>query len=94
MCGSHSSFRRLRSSATVTPRSLANFGSFFPVSTHATLLFAGGSNTGIPQGLKITEPYDGLSYAPTVLKLAGKKEFSELPGPVIDELFPAVEAER
>jgi hypothetical protein len=71
-----------------------NHGSFFPVSTHATLLFAGGSKTGIPQGLKITEPYDGLSYAPTVLKLAGKAEFSELPGPVIEELFPVVEAKR
>ena len=64
-----------------------NHGSFFPVSSHATLLFAGGSKTGIPRGLRIAEPYDGLSFAPTVLKLAGKAGDKPLPGPVIEELF-------
>jgi len=49
-----------------------NHGSFFRTSTHATLMFAGGSRTGIPRGLLIDKPYDGLSFAPTVLSLAGK----------------------
>jgi len=69
-----------------------NHGSFFPVSTHATLMFAGGARTGIPRGLKISEPYDALSFAPTVLKLAGMPQYAQLPGQVIEELFPAVPA--
>jgi hypothetical protein len=69
-----------------------NHGSFFPVSTHATLLFAGGKKTGIPRGLRISEPYDTLSFAPTVLKLAGKPEYARLPGPVIQELFTDIAA--
>jgi len=60
-----------------------NHGSFFPVSSHATLLFAGGSRTGIPRGLKITEPYDGLSFAPTIKRLVA----GAASGPVIEELF-------
>jgi hypothetical protein len=68
-----------------------NHGGFFQPSAHATLLFAGGSDTGIPRGLKIEEPYDGISYAPTVLKLAGLPGYANLQGPVIEELFaPAV----
>lgn len=49
-----------------------NHGSFFRASTHSTLMFAGGSGTGIPRGLVIEEPYDSLSFAPTVLALVGK----------------------
>jgi hypothetical protein len=66
-----------------------NHGSFFRVSTHSSLLFAGGAKTGLPRGLKITEPYDGLSYVPTMLKLVGMPGYRQLPGPVIEELFPA-----
>ena len=65
-----------------------NHGAFFRVSTHSTLLLAGGERTGLPRGLKIIEPYDGLSFAPTVLRLVGKGEYRRLPGPVIEELFP------
>ena len=67
-----------------------NHGSFFPVSSHATLLFAGGSRTGIPRGLKITEPYDGLSFAPTVKRMLDVGSWmldGSRSGPVIEELF-------
>jgi len=84
-----------------------NHGSFLRVSTHSTLLFAGGERTGIPRGLDITEPYDSLSFAPTLLALTGRIEdgtkptpalwrqgFRAFPGRVIGELFsqPAPEA--
>jgi hypothetical protein len=59
-----------------------NHGSFFPVSMQATLLLAGA---GVPRGLAVEAPYDALSFAPTVLKLAGKSK--DLPGRVIEELF-------
>jgi hypothetical protein len=77
-----------------------NHGSFQRVSTHATLLFAGGERTGIPRGLDISEPYDSLSFAPTLLALTGQLEegtkpipalwhrgFRTFPGRVIAELF-------
>lgn len=64
-----------------------NHGSFFPVSMHATLLLAGGGRTGIPRGLRISDHYDTLSFAPTVLKLVGSSGYRQLPGPVIEELF-------
>ncbi|HEX8336763.1 MAG TPA: alkaline phosphatase family protein, partial [Pyrinomonadaceae bacterium] len=35
-----------------------NHGSFFRVSTHSTLMLAGGESTGIPRGLSVEEPYD------------------------------------
>ncbi len=72
-----------------------NHGSFFRASTHATLMFAGGPATGIPEGLAVDRPYDSLSFVPTILTLIGKintqglsKELTErgfraLPGPVI-----------
>ncbi len=62
-----------------------NHGSFFPVSTHSVLLFAGGKNTGIPAGLRVETPYDSLSFVPTILSLMGRPE-ADLPGPVIQEL--------
>jgi len=49
-----------------------NHGSFFRASTHSTLMFAGGPRTGIPRGLLITEPYDSLSFVPTILSLTGQ----------------------
>jgi hypothetical protein len=58
-----------------------NHGAFFQASTHSVMLFAGG---GIPKGLRVEKPYDGLSLVPTILKLLGRPE-PDLPGPVIEE---------
>jgi len=76
-----------------------NHGSLFRISTHATLLFAGGERTGIPRGLAVTEPYDNLSFVPTILALTGnlepdnrpveslsKRGFMKFPGRVITEV--------
>ncbi|HKP48128.1 MAG TPA: alkaline phosphatase family protein [Pyrinomonadaceae bacterium] len=76
-----------------------NHGSFFRISTHSTLMFAGGERTGIPRGLAISEPYDSLSVAPTILALSGnlqhdnqptpnlsKRGFVKFPGRVITEV--------
>ena len=60
-----------------------NHGSFFRISTHSTLMFAGA---GVPHGLTNDEPYDSLSFAPTVLRLLGRD--AKLPGPVIQGLAP------
>ncbi len=49
-----------------------NHGSFYRVSTHSTLMFAGGGNTGIPRGAIIEEPYDSLSFVPTVMALTNR----------------------
>jgi len=65
-----------------------NHGSFLRVSTHATLLFAGGDGTGIPRGLRVAAPYDSLSFAPTILALMGRRD-PTLPGPLIRELVSA-----
>jgi hypothetical protein len=77
-----------------------NHGSFFRVSTHATLMFSGGAKTGIPQNFAITEPYDSLSFMPTILALTGqlhdghspvpvlwKKGFRPFPGRLIEEVL-------
>ena len=79
-----------------------NHGSFLRVSTHSTLMFAGGDRTGIPHGLVIDAPYDSLSFVPTVLVLTGQGDregrpvpalrergFTDLPGRVIREMFEA-----
>jgi hypothetical protein len=77
-----------------------NHGSFYRVSTHSVLMFAGGENTGIPRGLAIEEPYDSLDLAPTLLEFTGeadngrpnsdlvKKGFRQFAGRVIREVFP------
>jgi hypothetical protein len=83
-----------------------NHGSFLRVSTHATLLFAGGERTGVPRGLAVSEPYDSLSFVPTIFALTGQIEdgtrpvpalwrqgFRTFPGRVIGELFNAAEPE-
>jgi len=58
-----------------------NHGSFLRASTHSILLFAGGADTGIPQHLEIQEPYDSLSFVPTILDLMGRHaEAAKLPG--------------
>lgn len=76
-----------------------NHGSLFRISTHSTLLFAGGERTGIARGLAVTEPYDSLSVVPTILALTGnlesdnrpvdalaKRGFTKFPGRVISEV--------
>lgn len=65
-----------------------NHGSFFRISTHSVLMLAGA---GIPPGMLIAQPYDSLSFAPTVLALANALRPGELkrfPGPLIEELVP------
>ncbi|MDQ5844751.1 MAG: alkaline phosphatase family protein [Acidobacteriota bacterium] len=77
-----------------------NHGSFFRISTHSTLMMAGGSKTGIPQAAIIDEPYDALSFVPTVLALTGNlrddnnpvsslwdKGFRRFPGRPIKEVL-------
>ncbi|HEX8635213.1 MAG TPA: alkaline phosphatase family protein [Pyrinomonadaceae bacterium] len=49
-----------------------NHGSFFRVSTHSTLMLAGGAATRIPRALVIREPYDSLSFVPTILALTNQ----------------------
>ena len=76
-----------------------NHGSLFRISTHSTLMFAGGERTGVPRGLAVTEPYDSLSVVPTILALTGnlesdnrpveslaKRGFKKFPGRVITEV--------
>jgi len=78
-----------------------NHGSFFRISTHSALMLAGGNKTGIPRATVIDEPYDGLSFVPTVLALTGylrddnnpvpqlrEKGFRRFPGSPIKELLP------
>ena len=63
-----------------------NHGSFFRVSTNSTFMIAGGSKTGIPRGLAVEEPYDGMSFAPTILRLMGKIDDENRPVPELYEL--------
>jgi hypothetical protein len=76
-----------------------NHGSFFRISTHSTLMFAGGESTGIPRGFAVAEPYDSLSVVPTILALTGnlqsdnrpvesltRRGFTKFPGRVITEV--------
>ncbi|PWT89544.1 MAG: hypothetical protein C5B55_11235, partial [Blastocatellia bacterium] len=78
-----------------------NHGSFFRISTHSEFMIAGGRNTNLPVGVAITEPYDSLSYVPTLLALTGElrddsrplpilweKGFRQFPGRVVKELLP------
>jgi hypothetical protein len=62
-----------------------NHGSFFRISTNSTLMFWGGAATGIPQGLVVEEPYDSLSFAPTLLALTGQLSDRQRPVPVLWE---------
>ena len=59
-----------------------NHGSFFRISTHSVLMFAGAN---IPVGLRIEQPYDSLNFVPTVLKLLGRPT-TGYPGAPISEL--------
>jgi hypothetical protein len=60
-----------------------NHGSFFRISTHSTLMLAGGERTGIPQREVIEEPYDSLSFVPTVMALTGQLRDERVPVPVL-----------
>jgi type I phosphodiesterase/nucleotide pyrophosphatase len=62
-----------------------NHGSFFRISTHSTLMFAGGDKTGVPRGEVVEEPYDNLSFVPTVLALTGNLRDDNKPIPVLWE---------
>jgi len=62
-----------------------NHGSFFRISTHSTLMFAGGELSGIPQAKVVTEPYDSLSFVPTVLALTGKLQRDNVPSSALLE---------
>ena len=77
-----------------------NHGSFLRISTHSTLMFWGGEQTRIPRATVVEQPYDSLSFAPTVLALTGKlrddnnpipdlldKGFRRFPGPIIKEVL-------
>jgi hypothetical protein len=67
-----------------------NHGSFLRASTHAILLFAGGADTGVPHHQEIQEPYDSLSFVPTILDLMGMHaDAARLPGHAIQEVLPA-----
>ena len=81
-----------------------NHGSFFRISTHSTLMIAGGDKTGIPRGAVVDEPYDSLSFLPTLLALTGNlrddnqpipslwdKGFRRFPGRVVKEVLPKPE---
>jgi Type I phosphodiesterase / nucleotide pyrophosphatase len=86
-----------------------NHGSFFRISTHSTFMIAGGQKTNIPRAFDVEEPYDSLSYIPTLLALTGnlrddnspvpelwQRGFRPFPGRVVKELFsgPQEKSER
>jgi hypothetical protein len=60
-----------------------NHGSLFRVSAHSTLMLAGGERTGVPRALAVEEPYDSLSFMPTVLALTGQIEDGSKPVPAL-----------
>jgi hypothetical protein len=62
-----------------------NHGSFFRISTHSTLMLNGGERTSIPRALVVGEPYDSLSFMPTVLALTGQLNDGQMPVPVLWE---------
>lgn len=69
-----------------------NHGSLRRLSTHSVLMLAGGAETGIPRHLLIADPYDSLSFVPTLLALLGRhQEGAQLPGRPIRELLPSFE---
>jgi len=78
-----------------------NHGSLFRISTHSTFMLAGGEKTHLPSDALIEEPYDSLSFVPTMLALTGNlrddshplpvlwnKGFRRFPGRVVKEILP------
>ena len=68
-----------------------NHGSMRRISTRAVLMFAGGGETSIPKNQVVAEPYDSLSFVPTILELMGQdQEAQKLPGrPILEVLSQA-----
>jgi hypothetical protein len=69
-----------------------NHGSFFRISTHSVFMLGGA---GIPKNLTVDRPYDSLSFAPTLMVLAGKEPAGKPSwalGPLIEEILPSVAA--
>jgi hypothetical protein len=65
-----------------------NHGSMLRMSTHSVLMLAGGLESGIPRDRVVEEPYDSLSFVPTLLELTGMNEDArKLPGRPITELL-------
>jgi hypothetical protein len=77
-----------------------NHGSFFRVSTHSVFMLAGGDKSDIPQGVVVEEPYDSLSFLPTMLALTGNlrddnnpntslwdKGFRRFPGRIVKDVL-------
>lgn len=60
-----------------------NHGSFFRISTQSTFMLAGGDKTTIPRATVVEEPYDSLSFVPTVLALTGNLRDDNNPIPVL-----------
>lgn len=84
-----------------------NHGSFFRISTHSTLMLAGGERTRIPRAMVVEEPYDSLSFVPTVLALTGNlrddnkpisglwdKGFRRFPGRPVKEVLSKPENQK
>lgn len=61
-----------------------NHGGLFRPSTHSVWMMAG---EGLPRGLRVEEPYDSLSFLPTVLKLLGIQPRTPLPGAPVEEIL-------
>jgi hypothetical protein len=60
-----------------------NHGSFLRISTHSTFMLAGGDQTTIPRAAIVEEPYDSLSFVPTVLALTGNLRDDNNPIPLL-----------
>ncbi len=60
-----------------------NHGSFFRISTHSAFMLAGGDKTNVPRGYVVEEPYDSLSFVPTILALTGNLRHDKSPLPVL-----------
>lgn len=81
-----------------------NHGSFLRVSTNATFMVAGGANTKIPRGVAVEEPYDTLSFVPTIMALTGgivsgrptpvawQRGFRTFPGRIVREVLGGSES--
>jgi hypothetical protein len=78
-----------------------NHGSFLRISTHSIFMVAGGEKTKLPHAVVVDEPYDSLSFVPTLLALTGdlrddskpipilwNRGFRHFPGRVVKELLP------
>src|SRR5581483_3904996 len=68
-----------------------NHGSFFRISTHSVLMFAGAD---VPAGLRIDQPYDSLNFVPTVLSLLGRPVAGYPAPPIAEVTSPKVAIRR